>query len=73
MRSLSLLSSLLLAGFGYAIPAHEAERHSAKSDNGAVASESAICSNIGIELLKKGGNAADAMVGTVLCVGTIGM
>lgn len=28
---------------------------------GAVASESEICSNIGIELLKAGGNAADAV------------
>ncbi|KAI1262816.1 gamma-glutamyltranspeptidase [Xylariaceae sp. FL1019] len=40
---------------------------------GAVASESSVCSNIGIDLLKAGGNAADAMVGTVLCVGVIGM
>lgn len=40
---------------------------------GAVASEAEVCSHIGIELLKKGGNAADAMVGTVACVGVIGM
>ncbi|KAF2133940.1 gamma-glutamyltranspeptidase [Dothidotthia symphoricarpi CBS 119687] len=40
---------------------------------GAVTSESDVCSHIGIELLKKGGNAADAMVGTVACVGVIGM
>jgi len=40
---------------------------------GAVASESEICSHIGIELLKKGGNAADALVGTVFCVGVVGM
>ncbi|KAF2099154.1 gamma-glutamyltransferase 1 [Rhizodiscina lignyota] len=40
---------------------------------GAVASENSICTNIGIDLLKAGGNAADALVGTVLCVGTIGM
>lgn len=40
---------------------------------GAVASESDICSHIGIDLLKKGGNAADAMVGTVICVGVVGM
>jgi gamma-glutamyltranspeptidase/glutathione hydrolase len=39
---------------------------------GAVASESSICSNIGIDLLKAGGNAADALVGTVFCVGVIG-
>ncbi|KAF2197770.1 gamma-glutamyltranspeptidase [Delitschia confertaspora ATCC 74209] len=40
---------------------------------GAVASESDICSQIGIELLKEGGTAADAMVGTVFCVGVVGM
>lgn len=40
---------------------------------GAVASESDICSRIGTELLRHGGNAADAMVGTVACVGVIGM
>lgn len=40
---------------------------------GAVASESSICSQIGTDLLKMGGNAADAMVGTVACVGTVSM
>jgi len=40
---------------------------------GAVASESSICTQIGIDALKKGGNAADSMVATVLCVGVIGM
>lgn len=40
---------------------------------GAVASESDVCSHIGVELLKHGGNAADALVGTVACVGVIGM
>lgn len=40
---------------------------------GAVASESAVCSKIGIELLEQGGNAIDALVGSVFCVGTIGM
>jgi gamma-glutamyltranspeptidase / glutathione hydrolase len=40
---------------------------------GAVASESSVCSKIGIQMLEKGGNAADALVGTVFCVGVIGM
>lgn len=40
---------------------------------GAVASESAVCSKVGIDLLKSGGNAADALVGTMFCVGVIGM
>lgn len=40
---------------------------------GAVASESSICSNIGIDILKEGGNAADSLVATVLCIGVVGM
>ncbi|GJC91003.1 glutathione hydrolase proenzyme [Colletotrichum liriopes] len=40
---------------------------------GAVASEADICSKIGTDILKKGGNAADATVSTVLCVGVVGM
>ncbi|KAF7513650.1 hypothetical protein GJ744_007701 [Endocarpon pusillum] len=40
---------------------------------GAVASESDICSQIGIDLLNEGGNAADALVGTVFCIGVVAM
>lgn len=40
---------------------------------GAVASESSECTQIGIDILAEGGNAADAIVGTVFCVGVIGM
>ncbi|KAK3906111.1 hypothetical protein C8A05DRAFT_30048 [Staphylotrichum tortipilum] len=40
---------------------------------GAVASESSICSRIGIDTIAMGGSAADALVATTLCVGVIGM
>ncbi|KAJ5724416.1 hypothetical protein N7493_006144, partial [Penicillium malachiteum] len=40
---------------------------------GAVASENALCSQYGIDMLKMGGNAADALVATQLCVGVTGM
>ncbi|CAG8095505.1 unnamed protein product [Penicillium salamii] len=40
---------------------------------GAIASESAICSRHGVDILKMGGNAADALVATNLCVGVVGM
>ncbi|KAK8108273.1 Glutathione hydrolase proenzyme [Apiospora kogelbergensis] len=43
------------------------------STKGAVASESKTCSQIGLDLLGRGGNAVDAWVGTQLCVGVIGM
>ncbi|KXH63363.1 gamma-glutamyltranspeptidase [Colletotrichum salicis] len=60
--------------FGITVqPALAAPSHSTIPKLGAVASESDICSKIGTELLKKGGNAADATVGTVLCVGVVGM
>lgn len=36
-------------------------------------SESSVCSNIGIDLLRRGGNAADALTGTLFCIGVIGM
>ncbi|CAG8978646.1 hypothetical protein HYALB_00009462 [Hymenoscyphus albidus] len=39
--------------------------------HGAVSSESHLCSEIGIDILKRGGNAADAMVATTLCVGVV--
>lgn len=40
---------------------------------GAVASENSLCSRIGTRLLEDGGNAVDALVGTVFCVGTVAM
>lgn len=45
--------------------------YSVRGTNGAVSSEVDICSNIGVELLQQGGSAVDALVGTVLCVGSI--
>ncbi|KAM0330698.1 hypothetical protein ACHAQA_003650 [Verticillium albo-atrum] len=45
----------------------------AEGGAGAVASESMECSLIGKDLLRMGGNAIDAMVGTQLCVGVVGM
>ncbi|KFY50043.1 hypothetical protein V496_09633 [Pseudogymnoascus sp. VKM F-4515 (FW-2607)] len=55
-------------------PSVEASIFLSRDDTrGAVASESSICSSIGIDLIRRGGNAADAIVGTTLCVGVIGM
>lgn len=45
--------------------------HSDGPKRGAVASEKRICSEIGIKLMKDGGNAVDALVGTVFCVRTV--
>ncbi|KAJ9149929.1 Gamma-glutamyltranspeptidase 1 [Pleurostoma richardsiae] len=73
VRALPLhLLSLYGAGLVDALPL-QALTLPVSGSKGAVASESSICSQIGIDLLERGGNAADAMVGTMLCVGTIGM
>ena len=42
-----------------------------KDHNSVVASESAVCSNIAIDPLKRGVNVADAFVGTVLYIRVI--
>lgn len=41
--------------------------------HGAVASENVHCSELGVRVLKDGGNAIDAAVATTLCIGTINM
>lgn len=62
------LKSLVLACFAGAV---EAVPTIPDNKLGAVSSESSVCSQIGIDLLKAGGNAADALVGTVFCVGVV--
>ncbi|GMM31175.1 gamma-glutamyltransferase [Martiniozyma asiatica (nom. inval.)] len=44
---------------------------SSESVNGMVVSDSEICSKVGSEILKLGGNAADAAISTCLCIGTV--
>jgi gamma-glutamyltranspeptidase / glutathione hydrolase len=77
----SLLVSSLLTKLSAASPSSPPGYHPHKPHHpaagqgklGAVSSESSICSNIGTEVLKDGGNAADSLVATVFCVGVIGM
>ncbi|KAI0133399.1 gamma-glutamyltranspeptidase [Hypoxylon sp. NC0597] len=78
----SLLLLLLAVAPSVAVPSQwqpsgqsVLQQHSSSSSGrrGAVASESKVCSQIGIDLLSQGGNAVDAWVGTQLCVGVIGM
>lgn len=81
LSSLILSSTLILAicggsALGVSIPSHSQKRHTSQYEEndklGAVASESSVCSRIGVDLIKAGGSAADALVGTVFCVGVIG-
>lgn len=75
------LPNILLSQFVEASPAWISREYDISNPSknpehnklGAVASENSICSNIGIDILKIGGNAADSLVATVLCVGVTGM
>ena len=65
----------LLAAIGNVV-AHptssELRSRQALANKGAVASESDVCSKIGVDIIEKGGNAADALVGTNICIGVVG-
>ncbi|KIK98246.1 hypothetical protein PAXRUDRAFT_31286 [Paxillus rubicundulus Ve08.2h10] len=43
------------------------------ADHGAVASENKRCSDIGVSVLKDGGNAVDAAIGAAFCIGVVNM
>lgn len=63
-----------LSQLAVAVPTTHIETNSTDIPSlGAVASESSVCSKIGIQMLEQGGNAIDALVGTVFCVGVTGM
>ncbi|UKZ83985.1 hypothetical protein TrVFT333_011801 [Trichoderma virens FT-333] len=73
VKPLTLLLSVLPYGKASPTPPCSAPPGVHIPKQGAVASQSTVCSDIGIQLLKDGGNAVDALVGTVFCVGVIGM
>ncbi|TVY55760.1 Glutathione hydrolase proenzyme [Lachnellula suecica] len=63
-------SSIILLALSALVSAHP---KSAQGSHGAVACESKVCAQIGIDTLKEGGNAADALIAQQFCVGVIGM
>ena len=44
-----------------------------KAKSGAVASENIQCSEIGVDVMRDGGNAVDAAVATTFCIGVVNM
>ncbi|CAJ0555188.1 Ff.00g052530.m01.CDS01 [Fusarium sp. VM40] len=68
-----LFASSIHYGLLSANPIFEEFFSSESGRKGAVASEAQECSYIGRDLLARGGNAVDAMIGTTFCVGVIGM
>ncbi|KAJ3763591.1 nucleophile aminohydrolase [Lentinula raphanica] len=44
-----------------------------EAQNGAVASENVRCSEMGVQIMKKGGNAVDAAIASCLCIGVVNM
>lgn len=56
-----------------ASPARRNPAYLIKAEHAAVASENELCSNVGVQILKDGGNAVDSAVGTTFCIGVVNM
>lgn len=71
--------ALFFGGFFGCCPVHrsrDAGRNPAyliKAKSGAVASENVMCSEVGVDVMKDGGNAVDAAVATTFCIGVVNM
>ena len=69
MRFLQLILVFSFGQLGLGGPSawsgHWWSKHHTHSKRGAVASESSICSHIGVDLIKEGGSAADAVSGAL--------
>ncbi|KAH9048353.1 gamma-glutamyltranspeptidase [Lactarius hengduanensis] len=67
------LSYPLRTGPQRASPGHRNPAYLIRAEHAAVASENNLCSNVGVQILKDGGNAVDSAVGTTFCIGVVNM
>ena len=71
--------ALLFGGFSCGYSVHRSQdvtrnpAYTIKAKSAAVASENVLCSRIGVDVMKDGGNAVDAAVATTLCIGVVNM
>ncbi|KAF9566795.1 gamma-glutamyltranspeptidase [Agrocybe pediades] len=70
-----LLSFLAYCSHSTPTHAHTARNpaYLIRAHNGAVASENKRCSDIGVQVLKDGGNAVDAIIAATFCTGVVNM
>ena len=70
----SLLGSLSWSYSVYSSePVYRNPAYLIKAKSGAVASENIVCSDLGVDIMKEGGNAVDAAVATTFCIGVVNM
>ncbi|KAJ5336310.1 hypothetical protein MYU51_012367 [Penicillium brevicompactum] len=80
MMGLNILRSILACFAIYQIASGSSLNYSFEQNvtshtgyKGAVSSESEVCSHAGTAMMLQGGNAADSIVATALCVGVVGL
>lgn len=67
-----LLLVLVVSGVLYGVwPQNTSDSGIVVAQHGAVAAELEECSQVGVKILKKGGNAMDAGIAAALCIGTL--